>query len=74
MNFIYYLKELILFHRLNQELKKSVSLIIIELKNHSIEHTPTEIAAGGILLYINKKAILSFKNYLHAWQIRIYFY
>ena len=55
MNFIYYLKELILFHRLNQELKKSVSLIIIELKNHSIEHTPTEIAAGGILLYINKK-------------------
>ena len=30
--------------------KNSVSPIDIELENYSIEHTPTEIAAGGALL------------------------
>ena len=35
--------------------KNSVSLINIGLENWSIEHTPTEIAAGGALLYINKR-------------------
>ena len=35
--------------------KNSVSPINIELENYSIEHTPTEIAAGGALLYISKR-------------------
>ena len=35
--------------------KNSVSPINIELENYSIEHTPTEIAAGGALLYITKR-------------------
>ena len=35
--------------------KNSVSSLNIELENYSIEHTPTEIAAGGALLYINKR-------------------
>ena len=30
--------------------KNSVSSLNIELENYSIEHTPTEIAAGGALL------------------------
>ena len=33
--------------------KNSVSPIHIKLENYSIEHTPTEITAGGALLYIN---------------------
>ena len=33
----------------------SVSPTNIELENYSIEYTPTEIAAGGALLYINKR-------------------
>ena len=35
--------------------KNSVSPINIELGNYSTEHTPTEIAAGGALLYIDKR-------------------
>ena len=35
--------------------KNSVSPVNIELENFSTEHTPTEIAAGGALLYINKR-------------------
>ena len=35
--------------------KNSVSLINIELENYSTENTPTEIADGGALLYINKR-------------------
>ena len=35
--------------------KDSVSPINTELENYSIEHTPTEIAAGGALLYFNKR-------------------
>ena len=35
--------------------KHSVSPINFELENYSIEHTQTKIAAGGALLYINKR-------------------
>ena len=64
MTFVYYLKKLtlilILLHEQNQELKRiQFSLYLIgEFTN---EHTPTEIADRGALLYI-KKATLSSKK------------
>ena len=45
--------------------KNSVSPINIELANYSIEHTLTEIAAGGTLLYINK-----WLSYMVLWCFR----
>ena len=41
--------------------KNSVRPVNIELENYSIEHPPTEIAAGGALLYINKRLLSSKK-------------
>ena len=35
-------------------LKDPASQIKVELENYSIEHTPTEVAAGAALVYINK--------------------
>ena len=35
--------------------KNSVSPINIELENYSVEHTPPEVAAEGVLCYIIKR-------------------
>ena len=48
--------------------KNSVSLINIELENYSIEHTPTEIAAGGALPYINKRLSYHPRNDLNVYM------
>ena len=45
--------------------KNSVSPINIELENYSIEHTPTEIAARGALLYITKRLSYHPRNNLN---------
>ena len=47
--------------------KNAVSPINIELKNYSIEHTPTKIAAGGVLLYINKRLSYHLRNDLNIY-------
>ena len=48
--------------------KNSVSPINIELENFSTEHTPTEIAAGGALLYINKRLSYHPRNDLSIYM------
>ena len=48
--------------------KNSVSPINIELENYSIEHTLTEIAAGGALLYINKRLSYHPRNDLNIYM------
>ena len=35
-------------------LKDPASQIKVELENYSIEHTPTEVAAGVALIFVNK--------------------
>ena len=57
MNFVYYLNFDINALTESKIKNDSVSLINTELNNNSTEHTPTEIAAGGALLYIKKKPI-----------------
>ena len=47
--------------------KNSVSPINIKLENCSIEHTPTEIAAGGALLYIIKRLSYDPRNDLNIY-------
>ena len=47
--------------------KNSVSPINIELENYIIEHTPTETAAGGTWLYINKKLSYHQRNDLNFY-------
>ena len=74
ITFVYYLKKLIqiliLLHWLNQELKRinSVSPINIELEIYSIVHTPAKIAAGGALLYINKRLSCHPRNDLNIYM------
>ena len=48
--------------------KNSVSQISIELENYSIEHTPTETAAGGALLYINERLSYHPRNDLNIYM------
>ena len=48
--------------------KNSASPINIELENYSVEHTPTEIAAGGALLYINKRLSYHPRNDLSIYM------
>ena len=55
----------------------SVCPIYIELENYSIEDTPTEIAAGGALLYINKRLSYLPRNDLNIYipgKLESYFY
>ena len=47
--------------------KNSVSPINAELENYSIEHTPIEVAAGGALLYINKRLSYQPRNDLNIY-------
>ena len=47
--------------------KNSASSINIELENYSTEHTPTEIVAGGALLYINKRLSYHSRNDLNIY-------
>ena len=47
--------------------KNSVSPINAELENYSIEHTPIEVAAGGALLYINKRLSYHPRNDLNIY-------
>ena len=48
--------------------KNLVTPINIELENYSNEHTPIEIAAGGALLYINKRLSYYPRNYLNIYM------
>ena len=48
--------------------KNLVSPINIELENYSNEHTPTEIAAGGALLYISKRLSYHPRNDLNIYM------
>ena len=45
--------------------KNSVSPIYIELENYLIEHTLTEIASGGALIYINQRLSYHPRNNLN---------
>ena len=45
-----------------------MSSINIELENYSAEHTPTEIAPGGALLYINKRLSYHPRNDLKIYM------
>ena len=47
--------------------KNSVSPIYTELENYIIEHAPTETAARGTLLYINKKLSYHQRNDLNFY-------
>ena len=47
--------------------KNSVSPINTELENFSAEHTQTEIAAGGVLLYMNKGLFYHPRNDLNIY-------
>ena len=47
--------------------KNSVSPINIELENYSIEHTWTELEAGGALLYMNKRLSYHPRNDLNIY-------
>ena len=42
--------------------KDSLSPINLQLRNYSIEHTPTESTAGGPLLYISKRLSYQLRN------------
>ena len=72
MTFVYYFKKI----ETNFDIaltesrikKNSVSLINIALENYSIEHTPTEIAAEGALLYINKRLSYHPRNDLNIYM------
>ena len=48
--------------------KNLVFLINIELENYSTEHTPTEIAAEGALLYINKRLSYRPRNDMNIYM------
>ena len=48
--------------------KNSVSPINIELENYSIGHTLTKTAAGGALLYINKRLSYHPRNDLNIYM------
>ena len=48
--------------------KNAVTPINIELENYSIEHKLTEIAAGGALLYINKRLCYQPRNDLNIYM------
>ena len=47
--------------------KNSVFPINIEQENYSIEHTPTETATGGALLYIGKRLFYHPRNDLNIY-------
>ena len=42
--------------------KDSLSLINLQLDNYSVEQTPTETSAGGILLYMSKRLSYQLRN------------
>ena len=48
--------------------KDSSSPINLQLSSYSIEHTPTESSAGGILLYVSKKLSYQLRNDLRLYD------
>ena len=48
--------------------KYSSSPINLRLNNYLIEHTPTELSAGGTLLYINKRPSYQLRNDLRLYD------
>ena len=48
--------------------KDSSSPINLQLNNYSIEHAPTELSAGGTLLYINKRLSYQLRNDVRLYE------
>ena len=48
--------------------KDSSSPINLELSNYSTEHTPTELSAGGTLLYLSKRLSYQLRNDLRFYD------
>ena len=48
--------------------KDSLSPINLQLTNYSIEHTPTELSAGGTLHYISKRLSHQLRNDLRLYD------
>ena len=51
--------------RIKKDLPSPINL---QLNNYSIEHTPTELSAGGTLLYINKRLPYQLRNDLRFYD------
>ena len=52
--------------------KDSLSPINLWLNNYSTDHTPTNLSAGGTLLYISKLLSYQLRNDLRLWPRKIW--